>query len=277
MRNTERIDTARIHALLHGVGLLETTRTWNLGAPLLDRHRRRMARSAKELDLRFDESSFPKYDALLQLLSAVGITSTEARLRICCTFGNNPDTGHPVTDLWMTAEPISDGLDGMQPVDVGGRFSVAAADPLVRHKTLDQWRNRMNRARANAAGFFESLGVLPGVGIQEGSFTNVFLVSNEELHTPGIDAQILPGVMRAIVIETAREFGIAVHDDLPGLPEAELRHKLESGGELFLTNSVRGVVPVRLLDDLKLPAPGRITKILSALVLSKLISGKIDR
>ena len=99
----------------------------------------------------------------------------------------------------------------------------------------------------------ERLGFTGDGRLCEGTRTSVFLVRDGALWTPSLDGPILPGVMRAFVLRTARALGIATH-------EVELnQHTMERADEVFLTNSVRGLLPVARLWDRPLDAPGPVT------------------
>jgi para-aminobenzoate synthetase/4-amino-4-deoxychorismate lyase len=77
---------------------------------------------------------------------------------------------------------------------------------------------------------------------------NVFLADGEVLRTPALDGRILPGTARTAAVAVAREEGIEVAE------ERLTRADLFAADEVFLTGSVRGVEPARLLDGAQLPA-----------------------
>ena len=87
------------------------------------------------------------------------------------------------------------------------------------------------------------------------------------MYTPSLDGPLLPGVMRQVVLEKAREAGLEVEE--ASLPVERIRR----ADEAFLTNSLRGVLPVAQLIGLELKAPGRITRQLWDYVLPWLESG----
>ncbi|MGI8450003.1 MAG: aminotransferase class IV, partial [Streptosporangiaceae bacterium] len=65
------------------------------------------------------------------------------------------------------------------------------------------------------------------------------------------DGRLLPGVTRAAMLRIARENGLPVR-------ETPLRaRRLPDASEVFVTNSVQGVVPVRSLAGTSPSAPGR--------------------
>jgi 4-amino-4-deoxychorismate lyase len=86
-----------------------------------------------------------------------------------------------------------------------------------------------------------------------GTMTNVFLVRNSKLQTPRLDRCGVAGVMRRAVLQAAGTAGI-------GLEECTLRAADVAGAEeLFLTNALIGIHPVRELDG-RLFVPGPVTR-----------------
>jgi branched-subunit amino acid aminotransferase/4-amino-4-deoxychorismate lyase len=265
-------DALRISALdrtfEHGLGLFETFRTWNGHATLLDRHRERMRRSADELGLSFEPDDLPDSAAVLRLKeAAMQAGSGDVRLRIVlsgglpvgCSASTDPHPGadpvlaeHP-TRVWMTAGPLPPPTrtDGARIL----RLILAdPQDPLARHKTLNYWRRRIEQARAADEGADEVLCATPDGLICEGTRSNIFLVRDGRLITPGTDGPLLDGVMRRVVIEHARIVRIPVVEGSVSL------EAIGSADEAFLTNSVRGILPVARLLQADLPAPGPLTR-----------------
>ncbi len=79
--------------------------------------------------------------------------------------------------------------------------------------------------------------------VAEAAASNIFMVSSEAVTTPSLDTGVLSGITRQTVIELARARGFSM-DERAVLP-AELR----DADEVFLTSSVRGVMPVTRLDN----------------------------
>jgi branched-chain amino acid aminotransferase len=111
----------------------------------------------------------------------------------------------------------------------------------------------LQRARENEAN--EAL-IVDGTGhVLEGTTSNVFMVRAGSLLTPPLD-RILAGVTRATVIALAREANYP-------LEEVSLRPEdLRGASEVFITSTLRGVMPVRAVDDSAI-AMGPITADLS--------------
>jgi para-aminobenzoate synthetase / 4-amino-4-deoxychorismate lyase len=93
--------------------------------------------------------------------------------------------------------------------------------------------------------------LLDGNGeVLEASRANLFAVEGDVLITPAADGRILAGVARARAIELARSLGIEVRE------QALTSDRLIAAKEAFLTGSVRGIEPVRSLDEAEFEAPG---------------------
>jgi para-aminobenzoate synthetase/4-amino-4-deoxychorismate lyase len=71
---------------------------------------------------------------------------------------------------------------------------------------------------------------------------NVFAVIDGVLHTPPADGRLLPGVTRAALLRLAEEVGIAVK-----VAPLSTR-RLPQASEVFVANSVYGILPARSLD-----------------------------
>jgi 4-amino-4-deoxychorismate lyase len=79
--------------------------------------------------------------------------------------------------------------------------------------------------------------------VVEGTMTNLFLVKDGLITTPKLDLCGVAGVMRALVMDGAAARGRAVE-------EWRIRpEELDSADEVFLTNSVIGVWPVRRIEQ----------------------------
>lgn len=178
-----------------------------------------------------------------------------------------------------------------------GTWQVDPDNPLARHKALNYWERRLALEKASALGFDEVLSLtvrwktpqgsnddLIALGdrylvptradwcLCEGSRTNVFIVRDDVLLTPSLKGPIVPGVMRALVLELARPYFSEVREvDRLKLEE------LQTANEMFLTNSVRGIIPVARVDGRTWGAPGPWTQRISILATDWLNQGGTAR
>jgi 4-amino-4-deoxychorismate lyase len=106
-------------------------------------------------------------------------------------------------------------------------------DPWLRVKTSE--RGRFDRARAALPAGIDEWVFLNARGeVCEGTITNVFLKAGGALLTPPLGCGLLPGVLRGILLREGRA------------REAVLRPADLAAGEIFVGNSLRGLVPARL-------------------------------
>ncbi|HVJ48464.1 aminotransferase class IV, partial [Desulfitobacterium sp.] len=79
--------------------------------------------------------------------------------------------------------------------------------------------------------------------IAEGSMSNLFFILNGILYTPALSSGCLPGTRRFMVLECARSLGIPYQEGefLPRL--------LEQAQEIFLTNALMGILPVKQIEN----------------------------
>jgi len=154
----------------------------------------------------------------------------------------------------LAGPPVRAYREGVKVAIVGlRRAAPEAIDPSA--KTGAHLPNVLAVREARSAGAFEAL-LLDGRGfVTEGSSSNVFSVSGGVLRTPPLAAGILEGVTRGVVLRLARGAGIGV-EEAPLLPE-----DLEGADEVFITSTVREIVPVTRLGEHVVGAgrPGPLT------------------
>ncbi|HET7675147.1 MAG TPA: D-amino acid aminotransferase [Gammaproteobacteria bacterium] len=110
-------------------------------------------------------------------------------------------------------------------------------------KTISLLGNVLLRQQAEDAGAAETI-LLMGGCATEGSASTLFIVDAAgTVCTPPKDKRLLPGITRDLVLELARDGGLAV-------AEREIREtELRGAGEIWLASSTREVVAVTSLDN----------------------------
>jgi branched-subunit amino acid aminotransferase/4-amino-4-deoxychorismate lyase len=242
--------------LLYGDGVFEVLRTWD-GVPVsLDAHLDRLYASAAALEL-FAMPRLELRDSVLRTLAAAGADPEDKRIRIMVTRGPGGlgtrlaelGRGHAI----VIVEPLP-----AQPK----ALALAVVDwPLPRrsrgHKTLAYLDHILARELAAAAGADEAARLGPDGEVVEGATSNLFVVLDGRVITPSRQSGALPGITRARVLELCAELGIAASEDTVR-PDT-----LRAADEIFATSSLRGVVPVTLLDG-EPRAAGPVTARLAA-------------
>jgi branched-chain amino acid aminotransferase len=112
----------------------------------------------------------------------------------------------------------------------------------------------------SAAGDFEVLFLNAGGFLAEGTISNVAVVKDGAVFTPGAWCGILLGITRQLVAEAADRIGVPFRETVL------TRHDLYGADEVFLTTSVAEVVPVVRCDGRAVGGgkPGPVTRRLHA-------------
>ncbi len=90
--------------------------------------------------------------------------------------------------------------------------------------------------------------------VVDGTMSNIFAVKDNVLFTPDLSLSGVAGVMRKTVIKLAKESGISICEKK--ISKAELK----MADELFLTNSLFGIWPVKMLAKTRFTQIGEVTK-----------------
>lgn len=92
--------------------------------------------------------------------------------------------------------------------------------------------------------------------VTEGAGSNLFAVFGQRIVTPPLSDGVLPGVTREQVMRIARRFGISCRE------QSLTVKRLGAADEIFITSTLKGVMPVATLEGRKLPRPipGPITQ-----------------
>jgi branched-chain amino acid aminotransferase len=251
--------------LLYGDGLFEVLRTWGGVAVDLASHLDRMYASAVALGLRMPDRA-ALATAVAGTIAAAGEGEGEHRIRIVVTRGPGllSATTHTLgPGRWIViVEPLG---------ELPETLSAAIVDwPLparhgAAHKTLAYLDHIIARDLARAAGADEAIRLDVEGQVVEGSTSTLFAVTDSSLLTAPIDAGILPGIVRSRVIAIAEGIGIVVRETAVSVDE------LHAADEIFLSSSLRGVVPVTSLDRAARPA-GPITARIAAAVRDEMVA-----
>jgi branched-chain amino acid aminotransferase len=236
--------------LLYGDGCFEVLRTWNGVARDLEAHVDRLFETAAFLQLKTIERT-RLVEAVYRTIAAAG--PGEHRLRIVLTRGPG-SLGARLGELGVGAAIVMVEPLPAQPDEV----SLAVVDlPLARragrgHKTLAYLDHVLARELARARGADEALRLDADGQAIEGATCNLFVVHGGAVVTPPTDGGALPGIVRDRVIALCAK--ATIRASVRRLAMRDLR----TADEMFVTSSLRGVVPVTRLDG-ALCATGPIT------------------
>jgi len=257
--SSEASISALDYGFLYGYGLFETMRAYGGRVFRLDNHLTRLIRSAEVLGLPIGTLNLK--DAVMDTIQANQLG--DARIRIAISIGE----GGMVPDSSTCNRPtvlILAGHYQPYPEEVyqkGFRAVVSSirrnsGSPLSRLKSANYLESLLARKEARAAGVNEALCLNEKGSLAEASMSNIFLVTNGILRTPGQESGILPGITRETILELAPPLGI-------NTLECNIRlDELFHAEEAFLTNSLIEVIPLTEIEGKPVGSgtPGPLTR-----------------
>jgi len=180
--------------------------------------------------------------------------------------------GCPSGRLRITVRPLGGPLDAtVEVVPVGAVAAVADLVSVVVPGGIGahKWSDRRLLARlSSTAGAADGMQLLiedTDGHVLETDRASVFAVLDGSVRTPPADGRLLPGVTRTAALRLAATAGLSTQT------ASLTRVDLIGASEAFVTNSVHGVLPVRSIDGVRLPAsPGPVTGRLAAALAAEL-------
>jgi 4-amino-4-deoxychorismate lyase len=222
------------------------------GTPLfLDRHLRRLARDCRRLAIPFPGEDLLRQETarLLQPAPAAAV------LKIHLTRGiggrgytYSPDlTPTRVLTLNPAPEYPADIIEqGIRVTVCNTRLGINPALAGIKH--TNRLEQILARAELQKTGYMEGILLDQQGYVTEGTMTNLFMVKDTLIKTPKIDKAGVSGVMREIIMEYLNQSGYKIR-------ETRLKpQELQQADELFLTNSVIGVWPVKSCAEKDYPS-----------------------
>ncbi len=238
-----RVDP-RDRGLAYGDGLFETMAADRGRIRWLDHHLERLADGCRRLGI-----PLPDVSTLRREIGAVCPATARAVVKLIVTRGVSargyePPDAPRATRMVGTARwpshPPSYYTHGIELRTLKLRLGENPALAGIKH--LNRLEQVLARIELNDRSAQEGLLLDTSGFVVGGTASNVFAVSGGRLLTPAIRRCGVSGVMRRVVLESCGQLGLdAEQTDLA--PEA-----LGAADEIFVTNSLFGIWPVRELD-----------------------------
>ena len=237
-------DQANISVFDHGFtvadGVFETLKFQSGQAFAVDRHIKRLQKSCEGLGIAFPEEQTLRN--AIDLVSQANKQTTQGRMRITVTSGNGPlgsDRINVSPTLVISVAQQKPWPDSSEVLLVP--WIRNEKSPLVGLKTTSYAENVYALEVAHSHGFSEAIFLSSQGSLSEGTGSNIFIVKNGEVLTPGSNSGLLEGITRELVIEWST-FPVFIKD----LTEADLF----DADEVFITSSTRDVHPVTRIAKL---------------------------
>lgn len=233
---------------LYGDSVYETLRTAGGLGVELGRHLARLHRSADGIGLAIPWRDDALADRIALTHRETG--NAESQIRVVVTRGVGPLMLDPRRSedptLVIIAQPLvvptaAAYERGIAAVIVGlTKTQGTMVDPAI--KSGNYLGSIQALRRAIAEGGDDAILCNPAGEIAEGATSNLFFVQGDRIVTPELQVGLLAGITREVVCEIAAGLGHPVH-------ESRVRpDELRAADEVFLTSSVRGIMPVTRLD-----------------------------
>ncbi len=238
---------------------------WHKGALIQEReHLDRLEASARRLYMEIQASREEIVEAIQTTVRAAGGgPDDDAYVRLVVTRGAGPlgldFAKTPRQSVVVVAAPANRPSDedvqrGLRAALVDRlRLSAKALDPAA--KTGNYLNNVLALHEAKLAGADDAIMLNARGQVTEATTANVYAIKDGALTTPPTDAGILKGTTRTRILALCEEAGIPAAEATL-LPEA-----LRAADEVFLSSSVRGILPVVSIDGQAVGsgAPGPLT------------------
>ena len=250
------------HGFLYGDGIYETMRAYKGIVFMVDEHIKRLFRSGDLIKLKINLSHEGIKKAIYNSLKKNNLKDAYIRLSISRgqgEIGLDPELCKKPTFVIIAKQfkeyPEELYLRGVKISIVKTRRNTPEAlNPKI--KSLNFLNNILAKIEAKEAGAYEAIMLNYKGYLTEGTITNIFFIKDNSLFTPSIEAGILDGITRDLIIRVAERKGIKVTEGLY-TPE-----NIYDADETFITNTTLEILPVIKIDKnvIGKGIPGSVTK-----------------
>jgi branched-chain amino acid aminotransferase len=234
------------HGFLFGDSIYVVVRTVN-GVPFaLDEHLLRLRNSAKRLSFDFPWTNEDLRNQILKVIEAkkwqgdsyvrMIITRGIGRIDLMPRTCENPTLIVIAKEIPELRASLHESGQTICITEVR-RNSRQAMDPGI--KSGNYLNNVLALIEARGKGADDAVMLNEDDHLTEATTSNFYIVKDGVIKTPSIDCGILPGITRGLLIKVAKEGGIPIEETKLTLDD------LENADEVFVSGTIKGVVPVR--------------------------------
>jgi len=230
--------------LHYGDGLFETIEVMQQRPVFLTQHLARLKAGCQVLKL-----PYPDETLLLDEIKHVSNTCEHGVIKLMLTRGSGgrgyrqPDLLNPTRIIAL--HPFPEYPENFKTEGILTRFCTArlGINPLLAGL---KHNNRLEQVLARSEWqdeFQEGLMLNLNEHVIEGTMSNLFVVKEQKIYTPEITLSGIKGVMRQIIIKIARQNNLPLQETLLN------RDFVQQADELFVSNSVIGIWPIKALEN----------------------------
>lgn len=259
--NGEQKTTINIfdRGLQYGDGLFETMAVYNGVIYLWEAHWQRLLQGCKQLSIELPDKTTLEKE--INLLCKQNKKQSQFIIKLIITRGEG-ERGYPYSDIQnvtriLTIHPWPNYPENYQTEGVTVCYCETALSEnkaLAGIKHLNRLEQILARNEWNTDEFQEGLMLSTQGYITDGTMSNVFAVKDDMLFTPDLSLCGVSGVMRKTIINISKILGLSVYEKTFTTTE------LEIADELFLSNSIFGIWPIKAIAKTRFTKVGNITK-----------------
>lgn len=245
-------------------GIYEVVRVY-AGTPFaLQRHLERLARSAREIQLPLPMTADELGDIIREAPGRRGLSDAQVYIQVTRGAAERVHHFPPSSESTLIVYASEARVQPREAYKDGLAAIIIPDERWLRCdiKSIMLLANGLAKEQARRAGVIEALLERDGIGMTEGSSSNLFIVQDGILITAPPGPYILQGVTRDIVLTLA-----AAAAAVPVAERFFTRDELLSAEEAFLTSTNMEVLPLTKIDDQIIGAgsPGPVTQRLGQL------------
>ena len=209
-----------------GLGLFETILFYK-GKPIfLDEHLARINKSITDLELKIEKL---KKDEVFQYLNNNKNTLEYEVLKIVLSEKNR---------IFLKREYTYTEKDYQKGFSLNiSKVRRNESSIFTFHKTLNYGDNILEKRKSKKMGYDEPIFLNSKNQVTEGATSNIFVVVGDKIYTPKLSCGLLNGIVRQYIISN--------YDVIESEIDLEF---LNNADEIFLTNSLFGIMPVNNLE-----------------------------
>lgn len=234
--------------VLQGWGAFETMLAMDGTIQHWPKHNRRLMTAVDRMGLA-DVSGYDVPGIARELCEKNACARGSARLRLTVTAGagtmTEPAPGANAM-VWLSAHALVPAAATCDVVTLP--WTRVSNGVLTGWKTTSYAENMVALRWARQQGADEGIFFNDKDELCEACTANVFVCIEGVWHTPGLASGCLPGVMREVILETARNQGVTIHES------AITRDMWAVAQQVCLSSALRGVTMVRRADGRELAA-----------------------
>jgi 4-amino-4-deoxychorismate lyase len=235
----------------YGDGLFETIEVRDGQAVFLEHHLERLASGCQRLHIPTPDTDLLRFEAgELWRRWAGDSHSARAVLKIIITRGSGgrgyrqPDSIHPTRVVSLHPYPDYPETHWSKGIVTRICETRLGLNPILAGiKHLNRLEQIMARAEWNDPLIQEGLMLDVNGHVIEGTMTNLFYVKNNIVYTPALVQSGVAGIMRGMIMNISIDQGLSV------IEHVFTKDELLSADEVFVCNSIIGIWPVALIEN----------------------------